>query len=1361
MQVPLEGDPKRQAHDSIGGYRYQLWQSVHAWLELNEGEELFIEGAEDIDIIGVGDASAVQVKRTANNITLRTESVIEAVSNYWKLLHENQNRKILYRYVTTSNIGIENGSPFGPGVSGLDLWKACLVNPDKIHLLRNFFIAEKRLPADLLSFLESATDDDVQKRLLIPIKWETGRPNTDAVKNAVMRKLSHHGDKYRIPPSRSMSVADHLLEHVFQIASTRDFKSLIYPDFLVLFEEQTTERIPTAELQAMKNAISQLGMYPGAGPSSGLGSIDIGTYTVLQRGIPNHVPGILTRRELLPHFEHLLQLHGILVLTGSTGMGKTTLAKQIAGTTSQNCLWCSLSGKNSIDLRQALRVVGNKLDDTRDINFLVLDDINLLPSNTNHVEDDLGGILYTARERDIKVVITSNRKVPGRLTRAISLDIESQYSVPYLTLDEIGELAEVHNCSKPELAKAWAAIILAHTSGHPQLVHARVTSLSGANWPQISEDDIAEQPSDVYEERANSRQLLISLSHDEIELLHRLSALVGLFRRDHAIAVGEIEPKLSHPGVIFDGLVGPWVEPANFGYFRISSLLSDMASADWPAEKVRQLRVCAAMHILNCGDLTLREAQHVVLLSICTRDHTTFVRLVNSLLTTAGENWPIVAREFSWILYVMTQPGDVLFPDAAFPNQLLRMFQFRVAAEIQPEEGLRIVELWEQEISSAEESDLTKPSRLMFGISVCIHYQVPIDGVRFIAFLQEIHQLMEEMPEFNVPWMQRGAEASSSELAGLGLTNPISSFFAMSAVRCDKDGFLGEMIDALADVPQAFRTQLLDVLQTHPWLASQMLSTIWVREAEKKSPSWEGCLEFFKKVGYHAAQWNCEALVEATARATAVVFEEYKKDPAAALEALNTAKQSLINSSFVIEDGRATTLFHHGDTKAALDIWVKILPDWPPPPSLLGAGTAMNSCHKAGFAALMLRDWQIASQMYLEGYRRAKLGKQKDYEAGFLADAAYAQWKAGYTLDSIRLFDDSLNILESLPDLKVSVGPFTVNRFVGATIVWCAYTSMGYPVDSNQEGVLGRCSAPYRDEAIMELPLAPFEYSWLNLATLETSGDFGTRVMDRVRVRLENCGYPLVRHAFAKLVVRADFGTGQFDVFPKNLIRFIKELKPSCSRMDEIDYTSLKSSVEEVVVGQGWDLADFADGLTAALIATVAYDGNAVEQVKAWKVNSPPDGVDSCFQEYYATALRMLRTQRADAETSMADNASERQVRLLAALQVCILDESTPLMTLNSQILIANYFCQSLWKEEIGKGFSILVSRQWSKIVNCPAALSMPRITVPEITSACNDPDDGFPKAAKVLLAASNSVNLHIDSGTLTRLSELAIDVSV
>ena len=78
---PLANDPTREAVDSMRGYSYQVLCSVLAWVDLSEGELLFLEGAEDFDHIAGDTATATQVRDTrgSGNITLRSKDTLQAL----------------------------------------------------------------------------------------------------------------------------------------------------------------------------------------------------------------------------------------------------------------------------------------------------------------------------------------------------------------------------------------------------------------------------------------------------------------------------------------------------------------------------------------------------------------------------------------------------------------------------------------------------------------------------------------------------------------------------------------------------------------------------------------------------------------------------------------------------------------------------------------------------------------------------------------------------------------------------------------------------------------------------------------------------------------------------------------------------------------------------------------------------------------------------------------------------------------------------------------------------------------------------------------------------------------------------------
>ncbi|MFH0351403.1 MAG: hypothetical protein ACHBMF_05670, partial [Chromatiales bacterium] len=71
LPAQLPGDPRRQAVSSIHRTVYQAWWSIDAWLRLASADEvIYLEGAEDFDVVRADGAVTVQVKQHTGSISL-------------------------------------------------------------------------------------------------------------------------------------------------------------------------------------------------------------------------------------------------------------------------------------------------------------------------------------------------------------------------------------------------------------------------------------------------------------------------------------------------------------------------------------------------------------------------------------------------------------------------------------------------------------------------------------------------------------------------------------------------------------------------------------------------------------------------------------------------------------------------------------------------------------------------------------------------------------------------------------------------------------------------------------------------------------------------------------------------------------------------------------------------------------------------------------------------------------------------------------------------------------------------------------------------------------------------------------------
>ena len=249
---PLANDPTREAVDSMRGYSYQVLCSVLAWVDLSEGELLFLEGAEDFDHIAGDTATATQVRDTrgSGNITLRSKDTLQALNNFWSHRQRNLGRRIRFRYLTTSQVGLERGDPLGRGVPGIDLWKRAKEagNPDRqaedLSALHAFLRNQSGLSDDLRDFLHSCSPDDFLNKIVQPIDWDTAAGDATRIRGALRQRLTEFGAERHVPAPDAEMVMSALHEHVWMVAIQDGDRTLDRAGFIRTFDEYTRISVP-------------------------------------------------------------------------------------------------------------------------------------------------------------------------------------------------------------------------------------------------------------------------------------------------------------------------------------------------------------------------------------------------------------------------------------------------------------------------------------------------------------------------------------------------------------------------------------------------------------------------------------------------------------------------------------------------------------------------------------------------------------------------------------------------------------------------------------------------------------------------------------------------------------------------------------------------------------------------------------------------------------------------------------------------------------------------------------------------------------------------------------------------------------
>ena len=1340
---PLNADPKHQANDSLGGYRYQILHSVHAWLSLADDEILYLEGAEDFDIISPKNITVVQVKNTQHNITLRSQEVNDAINRYWKLRNNHLNRSVKFRFLTRSQRGVERDNPFGEDQRGLDLWGDCLGNEETITKISEFLQTTGKISQEVADFLKKAKPQQIYEQLIEPIAWETGSEEASSVEKSIKEKLVLEGNQLNIRPSDAKEVVNDLLEEALMVATQKDDRKLTKARFLEILDDKTGHRVPNQQWQQYQQVLATMMNTVIASFIGDSSDITIQSQSPIQTTIPPLYHNVIPRRELLESIQTTLQSEGIVVLQGGAGRGKTTLANLTAkARNGSSWLWLNFTHKDSYQVTQLLQQLAIALNNQSSQVNIVLDDLDLHPQESRGYEEVLGVVVYKVLERGAKLLITSQYELPGSLIRLFGISSSAALQVPNFTISEIEQFAQQLGCPVSN-TEVWAKLTQLHTSGHPRLVHARLARLSEKGWKLDENENIFQTPPEVVKEREEVRKLLINLPEDQRELLYRLSLMSTKFRKDYVLNIGEIPTPISYPGDIFTQLIGPWVDPAGETYYRISPLLNKAAEQVWSKNKINSLHAQIADAILKAKDLTMIEAQAILCHSMFGQNKKGLIAVIGALMTAPEDNWKEISQEFSWLIRFQTNPSEELFPGDAFVNYLFRSFQYRIAVETKPKFAPEILEIWDKETKPHEPRQSYLLSRLMLAMQALRYNQVLLPARRMIDYIKEIINIKDrdkEVQEVYSDFMRRLEEQQ------IYTANFFSLLFSFILVRRPIYApFLSELIDGLDELDPKMRSLILADFEEDSVDSRILIDGVWLAEAKLENPDWTRCFQVFDKVIERAIAWNYPHIAAASARGKAIIHDEYLDTPDAAHKVLQDIL-SRLGPLPVIEEEQAAVYFHQKCYKEALNIYERILPEWHPSSKKLDLGP-LEGYRRAAICAAHLDDWEKAAILFEDGAKRAQRTEGTEMYIGLYADAGFAQFKAGNMLDSIKLFNLALQKFEMLPPDSTDINYFTLKKRLGHTIGWMAgHERESYPLDF-EEPPAGFCSNLETNEKFLTLPDFPMGYSWLHLAQIEYKFGHETTALEYALQISDRDAYPELNFFLVLLEVQYDFRNKTFDNLPQRIHRMtnacdlIRENNQS-ENMEENSENAIYSSITHVP--NFASVENITVMLVAALLVQLPTSIDTHKILTICRTNSSELPINDNMIIALDLIESILYGDKNNALTVMRKPESKYEERLAAALKIVHDIETNPENLFYAHTLIVTFFTGQTWLDPVITSLAELLSAQWLEKIKLRATLKTPMITVPQIEQACNSSETGKKKIGQILLAAHQAVSVRV-----------------
>lgn len=1054
-------------------------------MRLAENEVLILEGAEDFDVHSQPSVVATQVKHQSGSITLRSPAVKDAIQNFWTHQRNNDEFRVVLRFLTTAVAGCEQGNPFGASIPGLEYWASAAQERAICEPLRQLLLTLS-FDEPLLEFVRSATDKELREQLLTRIEWDLGAKDRDALQFLIENQLKVHGAKRGIATHYSVRVLPSLLKEVADLLTVNGQKHLYYGDFLSCFDEATTEVVPRGVLDALQNSggLQQLVNQRDTGDMARLAAMPPSL------GFPLPVvTGAVGRTSLVHSVAAKLKATRVVFLHGSSGVGKTNLASLVTAAIGGSWLWAGFRGRSPEQVQQGLARAAYEVGAMDGAVLTVLDDLDL--SRISQFEREFIAFVFAVTQRNGFVLITSISQPPLQIFPKLWLPPDCELLVPYFDEPEISELLSAHGLSDTKQREGWTRVIFLSTSGHPQLVHARARTLSAQSWPPVSLNDLT-QSEDIERVRVEARSRLLQdfPSESTRRLAYRLSVIIGVFSRQLALAVGGAPQAIQMAGEAFDQLVGPWIEREGDNRFRVSPLLGGAANQVLTADEIKTVHVAIARNYLSRSTLDQYEVGNAFFHAFVAKDVGVLVSIANKIVLEESNRASLLYDAMSWFPHVALEPGQYIVEDRPHVDLLLRLAQFKLATSTgKTSDAVKIIDQVELLLEPMEESDLKKQSQAMAYSFVLNTFDFHIPSQTVVRLLSRL------MDAVTTPGLREFYESTTRSrhprLPRIAENKPEQLLFSYQAARIGGLDDLEALTVALNGLPRQKRDSLLAVCDSEMEFAFLLVSRAWWKDVHDGTLDVERAVNTLLSVESAARQWGTSRLVLACQVAISVIHDEYGNSSTAALAVLDEADIEFPNTVELVNQ-RSKVLFHAKREREALAVAEQAL-------ALPGLSNVeyVYTCRSAGIAAASVETWEEATKFFELGAARALQSRvQKPMGIGLLADAAIGYWKQDRRKESILKFVEVLDLLEPIPfadNIKLRHLHATVRHCIS----WIHMVAMNERSEHLVDPLPGMCSNQDPHEGIKDHRIIDISGPWLLLRATERAMGFDCGIAAR------------------------------------------------------------------------------------------------------------------------------------------------------------------------------------------------------------------------------------------------------------------------
>lgn len=1332
ISLPLNGQINRQASDSMLGYDYQIWRSLEVWIKLKDDEILYLECAEDFDLMTPKEGIAHQVKNTDVNITLGSKEIHKVIENHWINVLNNPEKSVKLRFMTRGGVGLEKGKPFGDD-RGIDLWEmASKGNSDAEKKLTDYLI--KNINNN--SFREFMGEYEAEERInkiYKSIEWVVNQPVIEAVRLSVTRATIDFGNRKGIVANVSEGVVATLLDKCRMTAQHEnpELRSLTLHDFQLIFEEKTSIKIPATQAMLMQLS-SSLAMV-----SSPSHSLDFANYHEAGE-LPPLPLDVMTRTTFCNQLIIALN-YGPILIVGTEGKGKSIVANLISKEVRSVCHWVSLPDELDrvfIALERVLLLIRGGSD----IKRIILDDVPAALGMHSQVWIRLSAIFMSARQFSIEVVMTA-KGVPGNLVDSRFRDASIQViEVPILTEEEVESYFSSLGCPDDRKATLAKYILLQSGNGHPKLVYLGGIELRDKAWPMLTIESFVKAPSSIEEARENARQSVgRTVSDPDKAYLYALSVSTAPFTKEFALNLGD-KLNISSPGDVFDRLAGRWIETRRKEYYSVTSLLSGQASKIYSASYLCKLNGLIFDSFMQVKSIDVINVMGIFFHAYQSNDPAKLLIIITNILQADFKEVEGLADSLE-ILLSFNEGNTFLLNCNAHVTAVFRHLQFKLAAHSRPEKLVEISKQWSWAITKIEDEKIKLGCSVIRGISIATaldNYFPPEIIIKAIVDASKIEEIFGENPiDFDLyEW--------KIKKDGFPLSFP-GMLFMFSQMQCNGNEYAASMLQELNSIDYLLRNKILEAFEFNEMHSISMITKAWLVEVDNQNSDFVSLLKTLELAGKYALEWKSKGLGVNVAKVMSLIFDEEEKfnDKELALKVLDDAENSYGVSPIIYEQ-KANVEFRDEKYSDALKYWDLCL-DYE-----LNDNDKLQEVfafRKAAISASKLGDYDRAAKIF-ESAARIKETQDLLSESAFNIEAAYCYFKNGNLSRGFELLMTAAMNLNGTYDPVKDFNFFRAQKFCASCALWVQYAFIRGEIQVD-EPVVGLATSPEKLEIISTLPPAPYEVIATVLLKIGNYLNLSPQYLGDLKMSVTDSQIPAVRLDMAVYDINESIREFKFE----NIGDSIKTLCRAYWQMAVISKSNLSVfdaatyEVSEEIKKQPF----YFEWLFVVIMAiTKMKGGSFAEHIPIWKAQlSSADNADIILSELKKSedafsksvdqawdVVKQSPSFESIAAASIILSQDRRRASDTSLMQMCLVTwifSSQSLRSFRYPLIpvLANIF-----------------SNQWSPHLSFPAGLVQPGYHIPLLMEAMQLPGPANRRLKKLIHVGASASGAEVSIGT-------------